>query len=314
MASLVVATRGRESLLARLLESISHLDPSAIQVVVVDQNLDDRVTRLLAAGGIEVLHVRVPWANASRARNLGAALARGRWIAFPDDDCWARSDTLPGLLAAIGYAEQVGATVVTGPIRDEHGEPHMRRWAATSRSLTVADIRECAIEATTVVRREEFLAVGGFDPRFGPGARFHAAEGDELLVRLDRAQQGWSGWYDTGFSFGHPRRVAGTDRASVRRTFRYAIGAGAAWGRHPRSALAGSTGYAIVESLGALLLRRPRPWLVADRLARAAGILVGAVLGVFTFHRPRERQERRRLQHLLHEDLREARVREWQRE
>lgn len=303
VVSLVVATVGRDLPLQRLLHSLKSIDPALVEILIVDQNADDRVTRLLATSDLPARHVRVPWANASRARNLGAELARGRWVAFPDDDCWAEPDTISGLLAAIAHAEGVGARVVTGPILDERGDRHMRRWPAESRGFTIADIRDCAIEATTVFRCEDFLAVGGFDPRFGPGGRFHAAEGDELLVRLDRAQSGWLGWCDPGFAFGHPRTVAGADRAAVGRTWRYALGAGAAWGRHPRSVLARTTSYAVVESIGALLLRRPHPWLVADRSARALGILVGVLLGLVTFHRPRERREGRRLRELHREDV-----------
>lgn len=286
LVSLVVATLGRDEPLRRLLDSMAPVDPGLIEVIVVDQNADDRVTRVLAAAAVDARHVRVPWAHASRARNLGAGLARGRWVAFPDDDCWALAGTGTGLVAALASAEARGADLVTGRILDEHGDPHMRRWPTASREFGVADLRDCAIEATTVLRREEFLAVGGFDVRFGPGARFAAAEGDELLVRLARRPGGWAGWFDVGFALGHPRRVAGGNRASVVRTWRYSIGAGAAWGRHPFSVLARSTSWAVVESCGALLLRAPRPFLVADRLARAAGIVVGFLRGVLTLHGP----------------------------
>jgi glycosyltransferase involved in cell wall biosynthesis len=85
----------RTSELRCLLESLTQQGFVDYEVILVDQNDDDRVQELMD----EFLD-RVPLKRtsspkgASRARNVGLSLASGDIIAFPDDDCWYPRDLL----------------------------------------------------------------------------------------------------------------------------------------------------------------------------------------------------------------------------
>ncbi len=91
--SLIVATVGRTQELNRLLESIAAQSLTSLELIIVDQNADDRVKELLEDSEYPFLcfHVRSP-RGLSRARNVGINLASGRIFCFPDDDCWYPGD------------------------------------------------------------------------------------------------------------------------------------------------------------------------------------------------------------------------------
>ena len=95
--SLVVATVGRTVELQRFLESMRTQTRRDFEIIVVDQNDDDRLVPILeqAKGwGLDIRHVRQSEKNLSRARNTGIRLAEGAIVAFPDDDCWYEADAV----------------------------------------------------------------------------------------------------------------------------------------------------------------------------------------------------------------------------
>jgi glycosyltransferase involved in cell wall biosynthesis len=93
--TLIVATVGRTQELSRLLESIAAQTLTSLELIIVDQNADDRVKKLLEDSVSSLLCIHVRSAKGlSRARNVGIDLASGRILCFPDDDCWYPGDFL----------------------------------------------------------------------------------------------------------------------------------------------------------------------------------------------------------------------------
>ncbi len=87
--SLIVATLGRSTEISALLESLLAQGRDDFEVIIVDQNADDRVAPVLApyAPRLPIAHLRSAIRNANHARNLGLRAARGKIVTFPDDDC-----------------------------------------------------------------------------------------------------------------------------------------------------------------------------------------------------------------------------------
>ena len=86
--SVVVCTRHRATALAGCIESLQALEHPSYEIVVVDNSPgDDDVRRLVARAGAKYVHQ--PRLGLSRARNSGAAAARGEVVAFLDDDATA---------------------------------------------------------------------------------------------------------------------------------------------------------------------------------------------------------------------------------
>lgn len=181
LCTLVVATIGREAELERLFTSIAAQSERDFEVIVVDQNADERVAPLiarLAAGGVAVRHLRQQEPNLASARNLAIAHARGAWLAFPDDDCWYEPDTLAALRRSIaprvdGY---VGTWVeMDDPLARRAPLLDLMHWRKL-RGEGAASI--CLFLSRALLRR-----LGGFDPRLGVGQWYGAGEETDLTMR-----------------------------------------------------------------------------------------------------------------------------------
>lgn len=96
--SVIVPTRNRVGLLARLLRQLEGLDPGpSYEVIVVDEASSDDTPALLARAaarsGVRVVRHDEP-RGPSAARNAGTAVARGRYLAWIDDDDLTAPDRL----------------------------------------------------------------------------------------------------------------------------------------------------------------------------------------------------------------------------
>src|ERR1700733_9517974 len=84
--SLVVCTYGPEQPLHLLFESL-RWQVCRYELLIVDQNPDNRIPRLLESYPDLPYKLLRSAPGLSRARNVGLRAARGAVIAFPDDDC-----------------------------------------------------------------------------------------------------------------------------------------------------------------------------------------------------------------------------------
>jgi GT2 family glycosyltransferase len=180
--SLILATVGRTSELDRLFDSLAAQTQRDMDIIVVDQNADDRLLPHLqrAAGlGLQLRHLRHTPPNLAAARNAGIEAARGTWLGFPDDDCWYDS----GLLARVAAQDDdIDGLVARWVELDPRAGPAlMLDWqrARSFREITVSSI-------TLFLRRRLCERIGGFDNRLGLGQWYGAAEETDLVLRALR--------------------------------------------------------------------------------------------------------------------------------
>lgn len=226
--SLVVATKGRSAEVGALLETVLAHGPVTAEVIVVDQNGDDRLVPILApyAGRLPLAHLRSSIANANNARNLGLRHARGEIVCFPDDDCLLPKGVLARADAA--FAADPALAVLTGPAASPEGGLGSGRWRQEGGAITLANVWTSVIEFNLFLRREVALALGGFDEAMGPGTRFGSAEGNDLVARAIRTGQ--AARYDAGLRIIHPDKRL-TEVAAARARL-YGAGLGLALRRH----------------------------------------------------------------------------------
>jgi glycosyltransferase involved in cell wall biosynthesis len=87
--SVVIPTYNRADLIGRTIASVLAQTLPPDEVLVVDDGSTDDTEAVIAAFGSRVRYVRQDNAGVSVARNRGAGLAGGRWLAFVDsDDLW----------------------------------------------------------------------------------------------------------------------------------------------------------------------------------------------------------------------------------
>lgn len=245
--SLILATVGRVEETREFLASLG--DAALVdEVIVVDQNADDRLVPILARfPHISFTRVRMPPGHLAAARNAGIAHARGEVVAFPDDDCLYS----PGLLA--GVAERIAALpapgVVTALVADPSGAPSTGGQApAAAVPVTRGNVFVTAREPGLFIPREVLERLGGFDERFGIGTPFASGESADLALRILAA--GIPVAFDPALVVGHPdTRRSG---AGLARTFGNAAGFGACL-RHHHYGLRTITRY-LIRPAGGLAL------------------------------------------------------------
>jgi glycosyltransferase involved in cell wall biosynthesis len=117
--SLIVPTIRRTQELARLLESIAgqklkSLNVTEIETIIVDQNEDDRLVNVIRpyAGRMPLFHFKSPPLGQSHGKNIGIKSFRGKFVAFPDDDCFYPEDTLEKVFQI--FRETGGKYVIFG--------------------------------------------------------------------------------------------------------------------------------------------------------------------------------------------------------
>src|SRR5437763_3198225 len=110
--SIIIPTRNRATILARLLESLTQLRFDSWGAIVVDDGSTDDTAQVVDGfreRGLPVAYYYQPWQKMGAARNLGLAHATGEIIAFTDDDCIVDPSWLQALAAAFdAHPEALG--------------------------------------------------------------------------------------------------------------------------------------------------------------------------------------------------------------
>lgn len=189
--SIIVPTYRRPDRLAHCLKSLAAqtFSKSGFEVIVVDDAATEHVTGQLARDALDV-DFRVLSQNhlgAAAARNAGASVAQGRYLAFTDDDCRPISDWLSILERHLSQSE--APTLVGGRVINELQD---NVFASASQSLMDFLFDEFNREHQHAslltsnnfcIPAEAFRAIGGFDTAF-PGA---GGEDREICLRWGHA-------------------------------------------------------------------------------------------------------------------------------
>ncbi|MFO0827552.1 MAG: glycosyltransferase [Phycisphaerales bacterium] len=190
MLSFVLPTRNRSAELDRTLAALGAIEPRVdAEVIVVDNHSAAPVTvpgRL--ANGWHALTLRLRNNAGAAARNEGARIASGKWIVMLDDD---------------SYPLDLG---VVDAIHD--AEPDVAAIGAEISLLNggheAGGLPEVIVGCGAAIRRESFMAVGGYDPSF----HFYVEEYDlcaKLILAGDRVVQ------DRRFRVRHEKSATGRD-------------------------------------------------------------------------------------------------------
>ena len=191
--SVVIPTLNRHASLGRAMRSVlrqSGLDDVSVELIVVDNSADwnarATVEAIAPENGISIRLINEPRPGVANARNAGARLAKGDWVAFLDDDEEADAAWLSSLLKV---AVESGADAVFGEVSARaEGTDAIQDFAPYfSRSLRRedrADITDLAAYLGTnnsMFNRHTCLA--GPDP-FDPSLNTTGGEDSLLLKRM----------------------------------------------------------------------------------------------------------------------------------
>jgi glycosyltransferase involved in cell wall biosynthesis len=230
LVSLVIATKDRIAELSRFLDSVASQTHPSLEVIVVDQNQDERLKPALGAFTKCSLKHLKSQPGVSRARNMGISVAGGDIIAFPDDDCWYGPDLLERV---IGYfADQPAWAGVCGRTLGEHKTRPLWMWQSTEGHLTMRNLWRRVTSTSLFMRRGVFEGGLRFDERLGLGAgtAWGSAEDVDLIASALRA--GHQIQFVPELVVYHRNVFPVSDPAEIVKAYRYSCGAGFVLRKH----------------------------------------------------------------------------------
>jgi glycosyltransferase involved in cell wall biosynthesis len=177
----VLCTRQRPALAERCLRALRDLDEQDVELVVVDNTRGDPATRR-AAFEAGARYLAVEQAGVSRARNAGARVANGRFVAFIDDDAVPAPDWLTHHRAALeadatlsattgrvlpGLAGSPQATAYAAVGVEDLGPSAFRVDSSSERWFERAHFGGVGVGPNMVLQRQLFAAGWGFREHLG---------------------------------------------------------------------------------------------------------------------------------------------------
>lgn len=271
--SLILATKARVEEVWRFVESLAVQAYRDLELIIVDQNGDDRLEGVLASARLPfpIIHLHSE-PGLSRARNVGLASMTGDIIGFPDDDCWYPE----GLLARVVYEFETQPQLhgLTGRSEDGQGQPSGGSFSRSRGGVDFNNVWKRGISYTIFLRSSVCGAVGRFDEELGVGARTRFGSGEETDYLIRAVKLGFRIQYLPDLVVYHPNPAL-YNRNHRNKAFRYGVGMGRVLSKHDYRFFFNF--FAILRPIaGALLsLITLRPQKAAYHLAIAGGRLCG---------------------------------------
>ena len=192
--SLILCTVNREKEVIDFLDSLVEQIYKNFEVIVVDQNYDNRVKNIIEKYTcLNIIYLKSDL-GLSKARNIGLKRAIGDIVCFPDDDCtypFVLLENVKNFFEKNVYHILMGKTVdfKTGKI------------VAGSNRLIEQELTKFYTlgSSTTLFIKNNHQII--FDERFGLGSIYASEEENELIFRL--LKNGYKGYY------GHTMGAAG---------------------------------------------------------------------------------------------------------
>jgi len=229
--SLIMATKGRTDEVRAYLASLAAQSYSDFELIIVDQNDDDRLAPILASFTMQekIVHLKSE-PGLSKSRNKALKLVTGEIIAFPDDDCWYPT----GLLTSVDkwFAENPEYGILTMTVRDEEGELSANKWKAEACDIAPINIFRTTASYSLFIRRSPLAQGVIFDEDLGVGCKTPFGSGEDTDFVLHLMKKGIRGRFISTSHVGHPRRDMFSGAVTPDRAYSYGLGMGRVLGKH----------------------------------------------------------------------------------
>jgi GT2 family glycosyltransferase len=229
--SLIISTIGPAPRLRSALQSLVAQSYESFEVIVVDQNETDHVRRIVAEFSRSGKgHYTRSGVGLSKGRNAGLAMASGRIVGFPDDDC----EYPPTLLASLKehFVRHGSASGACVRCCDHDGQDSAGRSDRTSGWISKTNVWSRAVSVGIFLRTERIREIGGFDERIGLGSNTPYLSGEETDLLLNLLSRGHKLYYDPGLNVYHDRGSSKITWYHIKRSYAYGLGKGLVLRRH----------------------------------------------------------------------------------
>jgi glycosyltransferase involved in cell wall biosynthesis len=201
--SLIVATVDRTDEIRGLLDSLSKQVYKNFEVIVIDQNKDDRLKPVLDnyQKNIEIIHLRSE-KGLSRARNVGLSTAHGEIVAFPDDDCTYPVDLLARI--ADWMKKNTSYAGLSGRSVDKSGNESVGQFDQRAGEINEFNIWRRMTSIGLFVRIDILGNDCRFDETLGVGAGTEWGAAEDIDFPLQLMAKGARLYYDPSIEIIHP--------------------------------------------------------------------------------------------------------------
>lgn len=232
-----MATVDRAAEVNRFLNALQAQTHRAFELIVVDQNADDRVGRLLQTHerNFPITHVRRPdRRGVSWARNLGLQHISGEIVTFPDDDCWYPPNLLESVDQFMASHSDIDSLSGRMEINGEQQYPHIPEDHQHGSFLTQPiKIIQVPGPWSLFLRAQVAKTVGNYDETLGPGANTSWGAGEDTDYYLRVVKSGFNLYSHPGIVVRHPSATPYyADMIDLNRSYRYGMGRAKVWKRH----------------------------------------------------------------------------------
>jgi glycosyltransferase involved in cell wall biosynthesis len=222
--SLIMATIGRSKEIGIFLEHLKAQTDISFELIIIDQNKDDRLHPIIAPylQSFKIIHHQVDIQGLSKARNIGIKMAKGKFIAFPDDDCFYPQNMLNKIEDA--FQLRPNLDFITFKCLDPVlGRPLLKTFPTGDCPLRPWNIMRIGMSISIFVKRQ---AMGKllFDEELGSGAKLGSGEESDFLFKLLKAQK--NGHYFSHIQVYHPFPQNEESDLTLEKTKKYALGHG----------------------------------------------------------------------------------------
>ena len=167
LVSVIIPTFNREKVIGRAVNSVLSQSFKDFECIVIDDGSDDGTDSLLHGFSGKIRAVKTENKGVSAARNLGAKLAEGKYIAFLDsDDEWKQQK----LKKQIGLMQESGLRISQTDetwVRNGRFVNKSSRYIRPSGYIFYNCLEVCAVTPSSVMMEKElFFEYGGFDETF----------------------------------------------------------------------------------------------------------------------------------------------------
>lgn len=272
LVSLIMPTLNRFDDIYIFMDSLLEQTYKNFELIVVDQNDNDKVKEIVDkyVDRLDIKYIKSNKKGLSYNRNIGIAAAQGKILAFPDDDCAYKPDTIE---KAINFFEKNKEYKIysckTMDFNEVDTFKRMYNGTCDINSLNVMDTIT-SITFFVLFEDKDYLM---FDERLGVGGDFGA--GEEVDYILELLSRGYKGRYFGDDIIYHPAKKHSKSKEKYQRDFNYGRGFGALCKKEivyrKNKKFIKIMAYKIIRNIGGIVLNKDRDYHTATIKGRING-------------------------------------------
>lgn len=225
--SLIMTSQNRRMELIRYPESLNNqvnVNFDTLQLIFVDQGENSFLLEKFDKR-IHVQYLTSERCSLSKARNYALSFAKGKYICFPDDDCWYEPDTLSKALNILDTGSYQG---ISGVGKDENGT---LTSSFPKKRQEITPTNMCAAISYTMFFK--FVSTLRFDENMGVGSPYNIGSGEESDYMLNLLKhENFRVLYDPNIVVHHPTSIIYEKKILLKKTYSYARGLGYLMQKH----------------------------------------------------------------------------------